>query len=38
MTDFYERCIARLNARAWNRLGDFVAAEVVGALPRALTK
>lgn len=29
LTDFYERYIACLNARAWDRLGDFVAAEAV---------
>jgi predicted ester cyclase len=29
VTDFYERYIACLNARAWDRLGDFVAAEAV---------
>lgn len=29
VTDFYERYIACLNARAWDRLADFVAAEAV---------
>ena len=29
VTDFYERYIACLNARAWDLLGDFVAAEAV---------
>jgi predicted ester cyclase len=26
---FYERCIACLNARAWDRLGEYVAVDVV---------